>query len=53
MDQEKRQGLLSVVLPSYNEEPSIPRAAEAVAKAVAAEAIRLGIARRPMQEEKE
>ena len=30
MDQEKRQGLLSVVLPSYNEEPSIPRAAEAV-----------------------
>ena len=34
-------------------DPFDPRAAEAVAKAVAAEAIRLGIARRPMQEEKE
>ena len=40
--------------PGYSlPDPFDPRAAEAVAKAVAAEAIRLGIARRPMQEEKE
>ena len=30
MDNEKRQGLLSVVLPSYNEEASVPRAAETI-----------------------
>ena len=40
MDQEKRQGLLSVVLPSYNEEPSIPRAAEAVSALLAQAGIR-------------
>ena len=30
MDNKNRQGLLSVVLPSFNEEASIPRAAETV-----------------------
>ena len=40
MDQEKRQGLLSVVLPSYNEEPSIPRAAETVSALLAQAGIR-------------
>ena len=30
MDQTTKAGLLSVVLPSYNEEASIPRAADTV-----------------------
>ena len=35
MDKENRAGLLSVVLPSYNEEASVPRAARTISELLA------------------
>lgn len=40
MDKEIRQGLLSVVLPSYNEEASVPRAARTVSELLTRAGIR-------------